>query len=84
MEIFHNTIGIAGSLLIVFAYLALQTGKLGSDQLSYSVMNLIGAGAVIFSLVFEFNLASFLVESFWVIVSLIGIYRCIVQPKTEP
>ena len=80
MEIVHNAIGIFGTLLIIYAYFLLQTGRIESESFKYSLLNLIGAGAVIFSLIFDFNFASFLVESFWVLISLIGIYRNLARP----
>jgi hypothetical protein len=69
---FAGNIGVA---LILFAYLLLQIGKLRSADLSYSLMNGAGASLVIVSLVFDFNLSAFVIEAFWVAISLIGIAR---------
>ncbi|MEM9411377.1 MAG: hypothetical protein AAGA30_09705, partial [Planctomycetota bacterium] len=75
IEVLHNTIGFCGIALIIAAYLMLQLGKLQSNQLSYSVLNLVGAAAVIVSLCFEMNLPSLTIEVFWCLISLIGIFR---------
>lgn len=82
MEILHNTVGIVGSALIILAYLLLQTGKLSSEQIAYSVLNLVGASCVIFSLSFEFNGAAFTLEAFWVVISVIGIVRIVSHRKS--
>ena len=76
MDIFANVIGVAGTMLILLAYFLLQTKKIDSEQLSYSLLNLFGASGVVFSLAFDWNLPSFIVESFWVVISVIGVVRC--------
>ena len=37
------------------------------------MLNALGASLIIVSLLFDFNLSAFIVEAFWVIISLIGI-----------
>jgi len=83
MEVFHNTVGFVGSALIILAYLLLQTGKLSSERIAYSVLNLVGASCVIFSLSFEFNGAAFTLEAFWVVISIVGIVRIVSQRKSS-
>ena len=72
---FYDIIGSLGVFFIVLAYLLLQIEKLSSRDLTYSILNLSGASLIIFSLVFEFNFSAFMIEFFWVIISLIGIYK---------
>ena len=72
---FYDIIGTAGVLLIVLAYLLLQLEKISSRDILYSGMNAVGASLIIFSLIFEFNFSAFLIEFFWVIISLLGIYK---------
>lgn len=38
-------------------------------------MNALGAALVIISLCFDFNLSAFVIEAFWVVISLVGIGR---------
>jgi hypothetical protein len=71
----YNTIGAIGVVLILSTYFLLQTGRLQSEQLRYSVLNLLGSGMILFSLFFEFNLPSFIVEAAWVTISAVGIFR---------
>lgn len=70
-----NAIGLAGAALIVIAYLLLQSGRLESRSLSYSIVNGLGACGIIYSLFFEFNLSAFVIESFWLAISLYGVFR---------
>ena len=68
-------IGNVGVVVLMIAYLMLQLNKLRSDGLAYSLLNVVGASLVIVSLLFDFNLSALLMEVFWVLISLVGIYR---------
>jgi len=67
--------GNIGVLLIVIAYLLLQLEKLSSSAFSYLLLNAVGAVMVIVSLMFRFNLSAFLMEAFWLLISLYGLAR---------
>ena len=67
--------GLTGVVLIVIAYLLLQLGKLPSSSPIFSLMNALGAFLVMVSLIFDFNLAAFLMEAFWFVLSLFGLLR---------
>jgi hypothetical protein len=73
-------LGNIGVLLLMTAYLLLQLNKL-SNGLVYSILNAVGACLIVVSLLTNFNLSAFLMEVFWVLISLIGIYRNI-RPKS--
>lgn len=73
----HDLVGIVGVAAIIISYLLLQLGKLDGRSLAYSAANAVGAGLVLVSLAFDFNLSAFVVESFWVIISVVGIARSI-------
>lgn len=70
-----DLIGIVGVVVLMLTYLMLQLQKLSSDGLAYSLLNAIGASLIIVSLLFNFNLSALLIEVFWVLISLVGIYR---------
>lgn len=70
-----DLIGNVGVVVLMITYLMLQLNKLSSDGLAYSVLNAIGAGLIVVSLLFNFNLSALLVEVFWVLISCLGIYR---------
>lgn len=71
----YDALGNLGVVMIVGAYLLLQLNKLSSHQLSYSLLNSIGAALVLISLYYSFNLSAFLIELFWLLISLYGIVK---------
>jgi hypothetical protein len=80
---FYDFFGSIGVLLIILSYVLLQLEKLRSDQLLYSVLNAVGAGLVIISLYFDFNFSAFIVEFFWLLISLFGIGKYLLKVKSE-
>ncbi len=68
-----DVVGTIGVILIIIAYGAVQTRRMRSEQLSYSILNLVGAAMILVSLRYSFNLASFIIEIFWILISLWGI-----------
>jgi len=68
-------LGNIGVLILMVAYLMLQLNRLSSSGLLYSLLNLLGATLIIVSLVADFNLSAFVMEVFWVLISLVGIIR---------
>ena len=68
-------VGNIGVFLLLAAYLLLQINKISSHQLVYSLMNGVGALFILISLVFNFNLSAFLIEFFWLLISLVGIFN---------
>jgi len=74
MDIFQ-IIGFAGMLCIVYAYFLLQAHKLEHNSLKFQIINLVGAILLIISLLVHFNLGSFLIEVFWIIITIYGIVK---------
>jgi multidrug transporter EmrE-like cation transporter len=70
-----DLIGNIGVVVLMITYLMLQLNKLRSDGLAYSLLNAIGASLIVVSLLINFNLSAFIMEVFWVLISLVGIYR---------
>ena len=68
-------LGNVGVVVLIVTYLMLQLNKLRSDGLAYSLLNAIGASLIVISLLYDFNLSALLMEVFWVLISLVGIYR---------
>jgi len=68
-------IGMLGTLLVVLAYYLLQLERTDPKGLSYNMINLVGAVLLLFSLCFHFNLASFVIEIFWIGASMIGLWK---------
>jgi predicted membrane protein len=71
----YTLLGFAGMLLIVIAYYNNQTGKMPTKSLRYSMINLIGSIWLLISLLKHFNLGSFLIEVFWILISIMGIIK---------
>ena len=71
----HDVIGTTGAAMILIAYFMLQTERLSGTDLSYSATNGLGAALILISLGVDFNLSAFIVEAFWLGISLLGILR---------
>lgn len=68
----YDIAGIIGVLFVLGAYLALQLKKVDAAAPAYSALNALGAGLILISLYYEFNLSAFLIESAWLLISLFG------------
>ena len=79
----YDFAGNVGVALMVLGYLLLQAEKIRSNDLSYSLMNGIGALLVVVSLLYRFNLSAFLVEAFWFLISLYGLVKFAVRPRVK-
>ena len=78
---FYDFIGSIGVGLIILTYILLQTEKVRSENLSYSVLNGLGAALIVFSLFYNFNFSAFVVESLWVLISIYGIGKYFFKGK---
>jgi hypothetical protein len=76
-----DLVGFIGVLLIIVAYLLLQLDKLPSSSPRYSLLNAAGALLIMVSLIFAFNLSAFIVEAFWFLISLLGLWRALSGKK---
>ena len=79
----YDLAGNVGVVMMVFAYLLLQMGKLRINDLSYSLTNAIGAALVLISLLYSFNLSAFLVELFWLLISLFGLIKYVSTTRPD-
>lgn len=83
MPFVYDIIGLAGAALIIAAYLLLQTGKLSPSGILYSSLNAAGALLIIISLIINWNLAAFIIEVFWLMISLYGLYKFAIVKKNQ-
>ncbi|MCI0501872.1 MAG: hypothetical protein L0Y61_09055 [Epsilonproteobacteria bacterium] len=74
--------GILGVLIIVIAYIAMQIDKMDPKGFTFSFLNTIGAALILISLYFDWNLASFVMEAIWFILSLYGTIKAGLRPKS--
>lgn len=73
----YDIVGTAGTLIVVAAYFGTQARLINSDDLAFPVVNLAGSLMIGVSLWFNFNLASALMEGFWIAISLFGIWQAL-------
>jgi hypothetical protein len=69
----YDILGTLGVAVIILTYVLLQIERIRSEQVIYSVLNAAGALLIPISLYYSFNLPSFIVEFFWLLISLFGI-----------
>jgi hypothetical protein len=77
----YDILGTLGVAVIIVTYVLLQLERVRSEQLLYSLLNAIGATLIIISLYFSFNLSAFLVEFFWLLISLFGIGKYLMRHR---
>lgn len=80
----HDFIGNIGVILILGSYYWLQTGKTTADDLSYSVVNGLGALLILVSLYRDFNLSAVVIEFAWLAISIFGVWRVWQRPPRTP
>ena len=74
-----DILGTLGVAIIILTYVLLQLGRLKSEQLAYSLLNAAGAAFILISLYYSFNFPSFIVEFFWLLISLFGIGKYLLR-----
>ena len=81
-----NVVGIIGSVLFLIGFIyANFAAKM--DALTFNLLNLAGAILLLASLSVHFNLAAFILEACWALISLVGIGKAVLErrkPKAEP
>ena len=74
---FPDLVGLAGVSLIVSVYFLSQTGRMNVNRPLYPAVNGAGALLILVSLLHTFNLASFVIEIIWLVISIIGLFRAL-------
>ncbi|MBN9286624.1 MAG: hypothetical protein BGO43_05920 [Gammaproteobacteria bacterium 39-13] len=67
-----DMVGIAGVGLTLLAYFLLHANYLTVDGKWFSLLNLIGASFVQYSLFFDWNTPAVIMEASWILISLYG------------
>jgi hypothetical protein len=73
--------GLLGVLLVLIAYGGAALGRLEATGPLALVLNLIGASLILVSLIYDFNLSAFVMESLWALIALIGLGRLALRRK---
>ena len=71
----HDVAGVIGSVIVIIAYFATQAGWFSANDPRFAWANLIGAFLIIVSLTVAWNLAAFIMEIFWILISVYGLAR---------
>ncbi len=72
---FADLVGLVGVAAYLLAYGLLQLGRLTFDDGRYALLNAVGSIAILYSLIFDFNLPSFVTQTAWLAFTIIGFVR---------
>ena len=78
---FHDLIGNLGVILILAPYFLVQIRKLDAMGPAFLTANFLGAALILYSLMFDFNLSAFVIESVWAAISLVGLGRIFLEKR---
>ena len=70
-----DVVGIVGVAIVVVTYFLLQSEKIDSKGFLYSFLNAFGSLLIMYSLLYNWNLASFIIEFFWILISIYGLEK---------
>ncbi|WP_254656219.1 CBU_0592 family membrane protein [Ketogulonicigenium vulgare] len=68
-------IGLLGAVFYLSAYAMLQLGKLKLEDNAYAGLNILGAIAILTSLIWSFNLGALVTQSAWLVFTVLGVIR---------
>lgn len=75
---------LIGTLAVLVAFFLLQAGKLSGTGIVYQLLNLLGSGGVLVSLLGKFNVSVFVLEAVWMAISAYGIVRTLKLRGAQP
>jgi hypothetical protein len=70
-----DLIGLIGVAAYLSAYGLLQLAILKVEDSRYALLNALGALLILYSLLFDFNLASFVTQTAWLVLTALGYIR---------
>ncbi|PVE24522.1 cyclic nucleotide-binding protein [Microvirga sp. KLBC 81] len=79
-----DIVGLVGVAAYLSAYGLLQVGILKVEDGRYALLNGAGAVAILYSLIFDFNLPSFITQTAWLILTIIGYARSRSKRRSSP
>ena len=79
MDYIANAVGLLGVILCLFAYGFARKGKMSAYGCSFLVLNTCASAMIIFSLCYSFNLAAFILEIAWLMVSVSSLLKISVK-----
>ncbi len=82
-DYYSNFIGIVGVSLVLLAYFLLQTNTISNKEIGFSLLNLLGAILILYSLLYHWNLASVIIEIAWIIISIQGLITYYINSRSK-
>lgn len=76
MDQWHNLVGGIGVIMVLGAYFMLQSGRMDVRHWPFSLLNALGSLLILLSLAVDYNLPAVLIEAFWLLISVYGLWRC--------
>ena len=71
---FYNIVWIIGAISYLLSYFLLQLGKINTWYI-YTILNLVWASCILYSLLREYNLPSVIIQVSWIFISVYWLYR---------
>ena len=71
----YDVIGLCGVLAYIGAYFGIQILRMQPNSTAYGALNVAGPILILVSLSHAFNLASFVTQTFWLLITLGGMVR---------
>ena len=68
-------LGVLGSFCIATAYLAVSRGWVDAERPAFNLLNLAGAGLILWSLWFRPNVGAILIEVLWILIAVAALIR---------
>ena len=81
LDYLPQVVGLIGAALVLYAYFMISQRKWSEQQKIYHLTNIVGAGFILFSLLYDFNIASFVIQIVWIVIGVLGFTRVARQQK---
>ena len=73
----YEIIGLIGVFLTLVAYLFLNMQRMVQNSLRYLLLNAIGSAMILASIIKHWNIAAFVMEAAWLLISFYGLLRLV-------
>ena len=82
MEVVAQIIGLVGVAIVLVAYYLLAAHKLTNNDARYYWLNIVGTLALLYSLLYQWNLPSVVSQAVWITISILGLVRVGLRRRT--